>query len=108
MRASPREDVRRIFNTHQLLNLLPVLAILIASEIGACQNASEPLLRLQRSRAFLDIEANAQHGMGIYGITYGNPGDVWHYPNSLSCVVVYGDGRYVLERRDESTVGKPK
>jgi hypothetical protein len=100
--------MRRILNFYQLLKLLPVLAILIASEIGACQDASEPLLRLQRSRAFLDIDANAQHGMGIYGITYGNPGDVWHYPNSLSCVVVYGDGKYVLERRDESTVGKPK
>jgi hypothetical protein len=100
--------MRRILNFYPLLKLLPVLAILIASEIGACQGASEPLLRLQRSRAFLDIDANAQHGMGIYGITYGNPGDVWHYPNSLSCVVVYGDGKYVLERRDESTVGKPK
>lgn len=109
MRASSTEDgMRRILNTYQLLKLLPVLAILIASEIGACQNASERILRLQRSRAFLDIEANAQHGMGIYGITYGNPGDVWHYPNSLSCVVVYGDGKYVLEKRDESTVGKPK
>jgi len=30
------------------------------------------------------------------------------YPNSGSCVVVYNDGRYVLEKRDESTVGKPK
>src|SRR5260370_14871834 len=46
--------------------------------------------------------------MGIYGITYGNPGDVWQYPNSLSCLVVYGDGKYVLEKREEATVGKPK
>jgi hypothetical protein len=102
------EGMRRILNTHELGKLLPVLAILVASEIGVCQDGSEPLLRLQRSRAFLNIDANAQHGMGIYGITYGNPGDVWHYPNSLSCVVVYGDGKYVLEKRNESTVGKPK
>src|SRR5260370_7710473 len=46
--------------------------------------------------------------MGIYGITYGNPGDVWQYPNSLSCLVVYGDGKYVLEKREEATVGRPK
>jgi hypothetical protein len=98
--------MRRISN--QLLNLLPVVAILVLSEIGVCQSAPEPLLRLQRSRAYLDIDANVQHGMGMWGITYGNPGDVWHYPNSLSCVVVYGDGKYVLEKRDEATVGKPK
>lgn len=30
------------------------------------------------------------------------------YPNSGSCLVVYNDGKYVLEKRDESTVGKPK
>src|SRR3984893_13359309 len=98
----------RIFSTHELVRLLPVLAILMASEIGVCQNTSTPLLRLQQSRAYLNIDANAQHGMGMYGITYGNPGDVWQYPNSLSCLVVYGDGKYVLEKREESTVGKPK
>src|SRR5258708_5614236 len=100
--------MRRIFTIHELVKLLPVLAILIASEIGACQNASTPLLRLQQSRAYLNIDANVQHGMGLWGITYGNPGDVWQYPNSLSCLVVYGDGKYVLEKRDEATVGKPK
>jgi len=98
----------RRMNPHELLKVLPVLAILIGSEIGACQDTSLPLLRLQRSRAFLDIDANAQHGMGLWGLTYGNPGDVWHFPNSLSCVVVYGDGKWVLEKRDEATVGKPK
>jgi hypothetical protein len=100
--------MRRVFNPCQLPKLLLLLGILVVSEVGACQDASTPLLRLQRSRAFLDIDANFQHGMGIYGITYGNPGDVWRYPNSLSCLVVYGDGKYVLEKRDEATVGKPK
>lgn len=46
--------------------------------------------------------------MGLWGVTFGNPGDVWHYPNSLSCLVVYADGKYVLEKREETTVGKPK
>src|SRR5258708_5340563 len=109
MRASSGgRDMRRIFNNHELVKLLPVLAILMASEIGACQNPSTPLLRLQESRAYLNIDANVQHGMGLNGITYGNPGDVWQYPNSLSCLVVYGDGKYALERREETTVGKPK
>jgi hypothetical protein len=46
--------------------------------------------------------------MGMNGITYGNPGDVWQYPNWLSCLVVYDDGKYVLEKRDEATLGRPK
>jgi hypothetical protein len=98
----------RVFSTHELPKLLLVLGVLVASEIGAGQDASTPLLRLQQSRANLNIDANAEHGQGLWGLTYGNPGDVWQYPNSLSCLVVYGDGKYVLERREESTVGKPK
>jgi len=95
-------------NPRALRNLLPALLIVVSSQIGSCQTGSQPLLRLQRSRAFLDIDTNAQHGMGVWGVTYGNPGDVWTYPNSLSCLTVYGDGRYILEKRDEATVGKPK
>ena len=100
--------MRRVLNPRQLPMLLLLLGILVVSEIGACQDASTPLLRLQHSRAYLNIDANVQHGMGIYGITYGNPGDVWRYPNSLVCLVVYQDGKYFLEKRDEATVGKPK
>ncbi len=100
--------MQRILNTSELVKLLPILAILITSEIGACQNASTPLLRLQESRAYLNIDANVQHGQGMWGITFGNPGDVWQYPNSLACLVVYGDGKYFLEKRDEPTLGKPK
>lgn len=97
-----------ILNTHQFLKLLAILAMLAASKLVACQDSSKPLLRLQESRAFLNIDSNARHGQGMWGITYGNPGDVWQYPNSLSCLVVYGDGKYVLEKREETTVGKPK
>jgi hypothetical protein len=97
-----------MLNTRQFLKLLPVLVMLTASEFGVCQDSSKPLLRLQESRAFLNIDSNARHGQGMWGITYGNPGDVWQYPNSLSCLVVYGDGKYLLEKREETTVGKPK
>jgi hypothetical protein len=100
--------MRRRFSSVQFVKLVPVLAILLASEVGLCQNSSTPLLRLQESRAYLNIDTNARHGQGLWGITYGNPGDVWRYPNSLSCLVVYGDGKYVLEKREEITLGKPK
>ncbi len=98
----------RVFNPNELPKLLLVLVILVLSQIGAGQDASTLLLRLQRSRATLNIDANAEHGQGMWGLTYGNPGDVWQYPNSLSCLVVYSDGKYVLEKREESTVGRPK
>src|SRR5260370_33776741 len=100
--------MRMIRNNRMLVMSLAVLAMLMSSEIGTCQNPTTPLLRLQESRAYLNIDANVQHGQGMWGITFGNPGDVWQYPNSLSCLVVYGDGKYVLEKRDEQTLGKPK
>jgi hypothetical protein len=56
----------------------------------------------------LNIDSNVQHAQGLRGVTTGNPGDVWNYPNSLSCLVVYGDGKYVLEKREEQTLGRPK
>jgi len=85
-----------------------LLGILLAVYAAAAQDASNPLLRLQLSKAYLDIDSHVQHGQGLNGVTYGNPGDVWNYPNSLACLVVYGNGGYVLEKTDEPTLGKPK
>src|SRR5258708_6744531 len=98
----------RLLNDNKLYVFVAFATFLLATQSGMCQNSSASLLRLQRSKAFLDIDNSAPHARGLYGITYGNPGDVWRYPNSLSCLVVYGDGRYVLEKRDEPTLGKPK
>ena len=94
--------------TYKRFMLSALLGIWALSQIAAGQDSSTALLTLQRSRASLDISSNAKHARGMEGLTYGNPGDVWNYPNSLSCLVVYGNGRYVLEKRDEVTVGKPK
>jgi len=95
-------------DTNKQLRPLALLGLLALWQIAAAQDPSTTLLQLQRSRASLDISSNAKHAQGMNGITYGNPGDVWSYPNSLSCLVVYGTGRYVLEKREERTVGKPK
>ena len=89
--------------------LLPLLwGLLALAQIGAGQESSASLLRLQRSKAYLNIDSSVQHAQGLRGVTTGNPGDVWNYPNSLSCLVVYGDGKYILEKREEQTLGKPK
>ncbi len=95
-------------DTNKQFRPLALLGLLALWQIAAAQDPSTTLLQLQRSRASLDISSNAKHAQGMNGITYGNPGDVWSYPNSLSCLVVYGTGRYVLEKREERTVGKPK
>jgi len=92
----------------KLLPLLPLLGILLFANVGVGQESSTPLLRLQRSKAYLNLETNVLHAQGMNGITYGKSGDVFSYPNSLSCLVVYGDGKYVLEKREEATLGKPK
>ena len=90
------------------LRVLVIIGVPVLVESVGAQTPSATLLRLQRSRAYLDISSNAKHAQGMQGITYGNPGDVWSYPNALSCLVVYGDGRYALEKREEQTLGKPK
>jgi hypothetical protein len=95
------------FRSNQLLTLLPVLGVLLLPPIAGAQS-STALLRLQRSKATLNLDTNVVHGQGMTGITYGKSGDVFSYPNSLSCLVVYGDGKFVLEKRDEATLGKPK
>jgi len=95
------------FRTARLLACAP-LGILLLAGIAIGQESSTPLLRLQRSRAYLNLETNVVHAQGINGVTYGKSGDVFSYPNSLSCLVVYGDGKYVLEKREEATLGKPK
>ena len=95
------------FRCARLLALLPLWGTLLLSANGSGQESS-PLLRLQRSKAYLSLETNVVHAQGLNGITYGKGGDVFSYPNSLSCLVVYGDGKYVLEKREEATLGKPK
>jgi hypothetical protein len=92
----------------KLLVLLTLIGTLLMAICAAGQEPSAPLLRLQRSKAYLNLETNVVHAQGMNGITYGKSGDVFSYPNSLSCLVVYGDGKYVLEKREEATLGKPK
>src|SRR5437016_5370908 len=88
--------------------LLLVVGLVTFAQVGFGQNSADSLVRLQRSKAYLNIDSNVQHAQGLRGVTTGNPGDVWNYPNSLSCLVVYGDGKYVLEKREEQTLGRPK
>jgi len=93
---------RRVMGLHEVA----VVAVLTALSYG--QDTPNTLLRFQRSKAELSLETNVVHAQGMQGITYGKSGDVSSYPNTLSCLLVNADGKYTLEKRDESTVGKPK
>jgi hypothetical protein len=88
--------------------LVSMIGMLLLADTIAGQGSSTPLLKLQRSKAYLNLETNVVHAQGMHGITYGKGGDVSSYPNSLSCLMVYGDGKFILEKREETTVGKPK
>ena len=100
--------VARFRSDGKLFTLLPLLGFLaLFSGIVGGQETT-PLLRLQRSKAYLNLETNVVHAQGMYGITYGKAGDVSSYPNSLSCLTVYDNGKFMFEKREELTVGKPK
>ena len=89
-----------------------VAAALLGTQWAVGQDQGAILLRMQRSRTTVETDATGgTHGMG--GNIYSLGADASqmatsNYPNSASCLVVYSDGKYVLEKRDESTVGRPK
>ena len=75
------------FRFKRLLALAQIVFVFVTT-IAAGQDSSSTLLRLQRSKADLNLETNVVHAQGMNGITYGKGGDVSTYPNSLSCLVV--------------------
>lgn len=84
---------------------------LLVAQVSVGQE-QQILLRLQRSRTAGEIDATGgMRGAGgnIYsmGLSPAQMGTS-SYPNSASCLVVYSNGKYVLEKRDEKTVGQPK
>jgi len=93
---------------YKRLNLLMSLGLLTVAQIASAQGTTT-LLRLQRSTATAEIEQNRQAlGNNAWDAAKGDPRDVWRYPNAASCLVVYDDGKYAFEKREEHTLGHPK
>lgn len=85
-----------------------LLGLLVFFQVAAGQD-NTALLKMQNSHAYLNIEEHRQgKGNNVSEISFGDPHDVWQYPNSVACLVVYSDGKFALERREEQTVGRPK
>ena len=87
-----------------LLGFLVLVPLAYGQESG-------PLVQIQRLKAELESQSNAvAKGRNSYdaGLNGSQQMDVRQYPNSVTCAVVFGDGKYVFEKKDERTIGKPK
>jgi len=92
------------------LPLLPLLGLLVLVPLAGGQE-TKTLLQIQHLRAELESDSNTMSiGRNPYETGMKGQGqlDVQNYPNSATCLVVYEDGKYFLEKRDEHTIGKPK
>jgi hypothetical protein len=94
---------------HKNLKRLMPLALLVTAQIASGESIPI-LLRLQRSTAEAQIEQHRQSLANDINDAAGQgvSQDVWKYPNSASCLVVYNDGKYAFEKREEHTLGHPK
>lgn len=87
-----------------------LLTFLLAAPLAYSQTP-KALLQIQRLRAELESDSVAiSNGRNSYdaGFNGSQSLDVRQYPNSATCLVVYEDGKYFYEKKDERTVGKPK
>ena len=95
---------------HKTLNLVAVCVLLLQLQVSFGQ--AQTLLRLQRSKMAAEIDATGgMRGNGGNILSLGAaPAQMGTatYPSTASCLVVYNDGRYFYEKRDEHTVGRPK
>lgn len=94
---------------HHLQCSLLVAFALMAPFVHA--QAPKPLLQIQRMRAELESDSMAiSNGRNSYdaGFNGSQSLDVRQYPNSATCLVVYEDGKYSYEKREEHSIGKPK
>ena len=55
----------------KVLTPLALLGILLSFAGITAGQETTPLLRLQRSKAYLNLETNVVHAQGMNGITYG-------------------------------------
>jgi hypothetical protein len=90
------------------LLLTGLAALMICSQAATAQQSSKVLLYFQRSNAYMETVSAAPHAQGMWGVTFGSPGDVTHYPNAIACITVYSDGKYIYEKTEERTVGRRK
>jgi len=91
------------------ISLALLLGLLLLTPLASGQG-TKVLLRIQRLRVELATDTVSMSiGRNPYdaGSRRGLL-DVNQYPNSATCLVVYDDGKYFFEKKEEHTLGKPK
>jgi len=91
--------------------LLSLLIAVIALPTGVRAQGPKTLLQIQRLKAELETDSIALSiGRNAYDSALKGDKllDLQQYPNSATCVVVYDDGKYFFEKREEHTTGKQK
>jgi hypothetical protein len=99
------------YSGYDQLYRFPLVVVLVLGSFASAQTTSKTLLQIQRMRAELESDSTAiSNGRNSYdaGFNGSQSMDVRQYPNSATCLLVYEDGKYFYEKRDERTVGKPK
>jgi len=91
------------------MKLLALLGLLLLAQIASGQGA-RLLLRIQRLNVELETASNLMSsGNNAWdAVNLNQPQDIQKYPNSSTCLHVYEDGKYFVEKRDERTPGRPK
>ncbi len=87
-----------------------LLGFLVLAAFASAQD-SKPLVKIERMKAELDSQSTAMsNGRNSYeaGFNGSQQMNVQQYPNTNTCLVVYPDGKYFVEKKDERTPGKPK
>jgi hypothetical protein len=94
---------------HVRLKLPVLLGLLLLTQMASGQGAGL-LLRIQRLHVEMETTSNLMSsGNNAWdAATLGQPQDLQKYPNSSTCLLVYEDGKYFVEKNDERTPGKPK
>lgn len=89
---------------------LPVLlGLLLLTQIASGQGA-RLLLRIQSLNVELETASNLMSsGNNAWdAVNLLQPDNTRKFPSSSTCLLVYEDGKYFVEKKDERTPGKPK
>jgi hypothetical protein len=88
----------------------PLIGLLLLAPLAYGQ-AGKRLLQIQRLSAELEQSSVViSNGRNAYdsGFKGNQLLDVSQYPNSATCLLVYEDGKYFMEKRDERSGGRTK
>jgi hypothetical protein len=96
--------------TEVKIQLYLLLGVLLLVPLANAQSG-KALLQIQRLRTEVETDTNAlSNGRNAYDTGFKGTQmlDVSQYPNSATCVVVYENGKYFLEKREDRGGGKVK